>query len=139
MFSYEFCEISKNTSFTEHLWTTASENLLKLLRIIFNQTFDALLWTYFELFLCVARHKKSLYSELFWSAFFQHFSAVRLNTKRYGVSLRIQSECEKMWTTITSKQTLFTHCGLCVSKTVWLLEQFCDLCPTRSCGCVLFK
>ena len=24
MFSYEFCEISKNTFFTEHLWTTAS-------------------------------------------------------------------------------------------------------------------
>ena len=23
MFSYEFCEISKNTLFTEHLWTTA--------------------------------------------------------------------------------------------------------------------
>ena len=25
MFSCEFCEISKNTFFTEHLWTTASE------------------------------------------------------------------------------------------------------------------
>ena len=23
-FSYEFCEISKNTFYTEHLWTTAS-------------------------------------------------------------------------------------------------------------------
>ena len=28
MFSYEFCGISKNTFFTEHLWTTASEVLL---------------------------------------------------------------------------------------------------------------
>ena len=27
MFSYEFYEISKNTCFTEHLWTTASEHL----------------------------------------------------------------------------------------------------------------
>ena len=27
MFSCEFCEISKNTFFTEHLWTTASEFL----------------------------------------------------------------------------------------------------------------
>ena len=26
MFSCELCEISKNTFFTEHLWTTASEN-----------------------------------------------------------------------------------------------------------------
>ena len=25
MFSSEFCEISKNTFFTEHLWMTASE------------------------------------------------------------------------------------------------------------------
>ena len=25
MFSCEFCEISKNTLFTEHLWTTASD------------------------------------------------------------------------------------------------------------------
>ena len=24
VFSYEFCEISKNIFFTEHLWTTAS-------------------------------------------------------------------------------------------------------------------
>ena len=24
VFSWEFCEISKNTFFTEHLWTTAS-------------------------------------------------------------------------------------------------------------------
>ena len=23
LFSYEFCEISKNTFFTKHLWTTA--------------------------------------------------------------------------------------------------------------------
>ena len=25
VFSYEFCEISKNTFFTEHVWTTASD------------------------------------------------------------------------------------------------------------------
>ena len=28
LFSYEFCEISKNTFFTEHLWETASEHTL---------------------------------------------------------------------------------------------------------------
>ena len=27
MFSFEFCEISKNTFFTEHLWTTASSRV----------------------------------------------------------------------------------------------------------------
>ena len=26
MFSYEFCEISKNTFFTEHFWATAPNN-----------------------------------------------------------------------------------------------------------------
>ena len=31
VFSCEFCEISKNTSFTEHLWGTASELLLLFL------------------------------------------------------------------------------------------------------------
>ena len=25
VFSYEFCKISKNTSFTEHIWSTASD------------------------------------------------------------------------------------------------------------------
>ena len=29
VFFCEFCEISKNTFFTEHLWTTASINLRK--------------------------------------------------------------------------------------------------------------
>ena len=29
---HEFCEISKNTSFTEHLWTTASVNIYKQIR-----------------------------------------------------------------------------------------------------------
>ena len=28
VFSCEFCEISKNTFFTEHVWTTASINIL---------------------------------------------------------------------------------------------------------------
>ena len=40
--------------------------------------------------------KKSSHSELFWSAFFSHFPAFGLNTERYSVSLRIQSECGKM-------------------------------------------
>ena len=28
MFSCEFCEISKNTFFTEHVWVTAFENVI---------------------------------------------------------------------------------------------------------------
>ena len=36
--------------------------------------------------------KKCPYLELFWSV----FSAFGLNTERYSVSLRIQSECRKM-------------------------------------------
>ena len=33
MFSCEFCEIFKNTIFTEHLWVTASANVYKYLKI----------------------------------------------------------------------------------------------------------
>ena len=39
--------------------------------------------------------RKSPYSELFWSVFFPHFPAFGLNTERYEISLRIQSECGK--------------------------------------------
>ena len=34
--------------------------------------------------------------ELFWSAFFPHFYAFRLNTERYFISLRILSKCGNM-------------------------------------------
>ena len=43
----------------------------------------------------ITLRKKFPYSELFWSAFFPHFPAFGLNAKRYSVSLRIQSKCEK--------------------------------------------
>ena len=36
-----------------------------------------------------------------------HFPAFGLNTERYGVSLRIQSECEKMRATITPNTDTF--------------------------------
>ena len=31
VFSCDFCEISKNTFFTEHLWTTASDYTMNLI------------------------------------------------------------------------------------------------------------
>ena len=36
-----------------------------------------------------------------------NFPAFGLNTERYGVSLRIQSKCGKMWTRITPKTDTF--------------------------------
>ena len=45
------------------------------------------------------------------------FPAFRLNTERYGVSLRIQSECEKIW---TRKNSVFGH----FSRIVCLLFFF---------------
>ena len=41
-------------------------------------------------------HKKSPYSELFWSKFFPHFPAFGLITERYEVSPFIQSKCGKI-------------------------------------------
>ena len=40
--------------------------------------------------------KKCPYSVLFWSAFFPHFPTFGLNVERYRLSLRIQSEYQKM-------------------------------------------
>ena len=40
--------------------------------------------------------KKCPYLELFWSAISLHFTAFRLNTERYFLSLRIQSKSRKM-------------------------------------------
>ena len=58
--------------------------------------------------------KKCPYSELFCSAFFPNFPAFGLNTERYGVSLRIQSECGKMREKYRPEQlwigTLFKQC-----------------------------
>ena len=42
-----------------------------------------------------------------WSYSFQHFPVFRLNTERYGVSLRIQSEFGKMRTRITPNTDIF--------------------------------
>ena len=36
-----------------------------------------------------------------------YFPAFRLNTERHSVSLRIQSECGKIWTRITSNTDSF--------------------------------
>ena len=53
---------------------------------------------------------KCPYSELFWSVFSPHFPAFKVNTDRYGVSLRIQSECGKMWNRKNLRiWTLFTQ------------------------------
>ena len=41
------------------------------------------------------------------SYFGPHFPAFRLNTERYFLSLRIQSECEKMWARITPNTDTF--------------------------------
>ena len=46
-----------------------------------------------EKFVLLTLRKRCPYSELFWSAFFPHFPAFGLNTERYSLSLRIQSEC----------------------------------------------
>ena len=57
----------------------------------------------------LALHKKSRYSELFWSAFVAHFLAFGLNTERCGVSLRIQSECGKMREIVNQHNSKYGH------------------------------
>ena len=52
VFSCEFCKISKNTFFTEHLWTTASNNrTLRLVGAFFSLTLNASRYTKQSIFL----------------------------------------------------------------------------------------
>ena len=62
--------------------------------------------TYWEVVTWALR-EKCAYSELFWSPFFLHFPTFGLNTDRYSVSLRIQFECGKIRTRITSTMDTF--------------------------------
>ena len=63
------------------------------------------------------RCKKNSYSELFWSLFFPDFPAFGLNTERYGLSLRIQSECGKIREKCSLEKT-FPH--YCNNSFLWL-------------------
>ena len=44
VFSCEFCEISKNTFFTEHLWTAASKSCFGDVFSNINKTWVKLFW-----------------------------------------------------------------------------------------------
>ena len=57
-----------------------------------------------------------------------HFPAFGLNTERYPISLRIQSECGKIWTRITPNTDIFCTVGIfcCFSsKETCLVNNFC--------------
>ena len=67
---------------------------------------------YFQIFLIIWKTKESTLSIILWNESLRnkvripsysdlHFLAFGLNTERYGVSLRIQSECGKIRTLLT--------------------------------------
>ena len=58
----------------------------------------------------ISLRKRCHYSEIFWSAFSSHFRAFGLNTKRYGLSVRIQFECGKNVDQNNSEYGHFTQC-----------------------------
>ena len=82
VFSCEFCEISKNTFFTEHLLVTAFDIVRGVFRTLVN-TYDTIH--------CV----KSFHIRSFSG---QYFPAFGLTAKIYEVSLRIQTKYEKIQT-----------------------------------------
>ena len=53
-----------------------------------------------------------------------HFPAFGLNTEKYGVSLRIQSECGKMWSRITTNMETFQ--ALNFTNNLYLWNDYCD-------------
>ena len=72
VFSYEFCEISKNTFFTEHLWATASTSPKHLQAILTLNWYNTETWALNEIKLSLlGKIKKSLLQPLstFWRLF----------------------------------------------------------------------
>ena len=54
-----------------------------------------------------------------WSYSGLHFPTFGLNTERYGVSHRIQSECGKMWTRITpNTDTFYAETVLIITSSI---------------------
>ena len=82
MFSCEFCEISKNTFFTEHLWVTAS--ILIIIVIIIGVI---IIFYLFELFEVIQTNwfpcSKKLIQEKLWSTY-------SLNAKKFfGINFQL--------------------------------------------------
>ena len=73
VFSCEFCEISKDTFFTEHLRTTASRKTgVNIVPVLKNKNSSNLLWTFKKMF------KKSF------------FSRSILNLKKYKLRIMLR-------------------------------------------------
>ena len=72
--------------------------------------------------------KHCVKSACIWSYSGPHFLVFGLNTERYGVSVRIQSQCGKMWTRITLKVT-FTDTFYAVK--VFFFVDKDDECTTK--------
>ena len=66
-----------------------------------------------------------------WSFSGPHFPAFRLNTERYGVSLRIQSECRKIPTTKTPNTDIFYAVLTICCFGFHILIQWCNLLPSN--------
>ena len=59
-----------------------------------------------------------------WSYSGQYFPAFGQNTERYSVSLRIQSECGKIWTIITpNTDTFYAMLSTLVSHIFWVIPS----------------
>ena len=103
VFSCNFRETSKNTFFTEHLWTTASK------LCIINQWEMSFCGTHVVLFFKYLRRNKRANQTAVSE--FNLCLCLWLNISNY-VNLRIQSEFEKIW---TRKDIVFGHfsCGAC--------------------------
>ena len=97
--------------------------------------FRKLLWSSFNLKKCC--QKKSKLGTLLDKCPIRsyprpHFPAFGLNTERYGVSLRIQSECRKIRTSITpNTDTFYTVVNLYVldRKSLKSKRFLCDIFP----------
>ena len=127
--------------FSEHLWSKYSIiTTFPNLEIVRSQQ------TFLGFMQVESLRKKCSYSELFWSAFFPHFPAIWLNTKRYLIlrispySVRMQENAGKMRTKINPNTDTFNAVPLlrqitrirwliwdlvAISPAVWKIEHHC--------------
>ena len=104
MFSCEFCDISKNTFFTEHLWATASA-----------QIYPEKIVNYFSVKSClrtVVQHYTGKFLVKFW---LRHIKA----------TLHMVFSCEKMTISRSSRSQMFFKIGTFANCAIFTGKHLC--------------
>ena len=114
MFACEFCEISKNTFFTEHLWTTGSgKNCLNLLPLLakHNALELSVSLSYAKLFQNIGEFGKKYFTGYQTTNAIQLFFAMKGNglLDSYFFTITLGSDCLELWCGVVAFKTILTQ------------------------------